>query len=682
MSSPLFEDDYLKCQEIWEQLAEAEQDFARQLGAILWKAEDAVIIDNTRENPLFLRFSEKDIIVKKDGGWQFALSCMQYFTQSLNIIHTLSLSEKPPAEVLQQIIGYRREREDVLDNEDRKHLITYVLIHLVNSFRRNDLLDVIIASETTDRLYWQYHDYICRVLPALELSVEDFAVLLKGLVTRVRRDLAGTQLYSAASHLGHLRPDLALDLVQYFVDNKEWVVLALIESLITGVAFVSDQYLEMIVRLCNGWLKSDIDSLRQTGLYGLQNLALGGKYDPQIFLEQIKQLIPEHTGAIVYALSIVVTRLGAKFSPYSNECLQILRQLKSVGAVEDVNHGIAIALSGDRVNTIISYTKACLDLLADTPEKNKGTIQQISGILYQISHSSPIVVWQFLESWVLTHDREESIAEYDLYLSDIQYSYQHDPDLGVTVLTKWFGSTENYLVEEAREVIRELGVRAFAGQVIRQLTAEGTVYISEKLLIGHFEGQQLIGLFYSIVRETSHFTTLAEYFSEILNHLAWVYPGAFTDVSRQIIQQSENKEAVNLYEHSFKNLEIYHEQHRIANHLFKAELAPSKSRSDKFQEYERRRMQKLSRSVMDSDRFPLQKFLPKVMIGRGDRSFHMDIFHPDPTQRRTFSSPEGFGHFSQTFELPRGEFLDPEGELRSRLQRLSLKPGDVQLGNK
>jgi len=87
-------------------------------------------------------------------------------------------------------------------------------------------------------------------------------------------------------------------------------------------------------------------------------------------------------------------------------------------------------------------------------------------------------------------------------------------------------------------------------------------------------------------------------------------------------------------------------------------------------------MQTVQEAMFDDDRFPLQKLIPRVAIGRGDQAFHMDVFHQDPAQRRTFTEPQGFGHFSESIELPRAEIIDPEGEAWKRFQRLSCTPDD------
>ena len=92
-------------------------------------------------------------------------------------------------------------------------------------------------------------------------------------------------------------------------------------------------------------------------------------------------------------------------------------------------------------------------------------------------------------------------------------------------------------------------------------------------------------------------------------------------------------------------------------------------------------MASISREVSKSDRFPLQKLISKIMIGRGDKSFHMNVFDLDPNKRRTFSVPQKFSEFSQTFEMPISELFDPEGEILRRLERLNLKIEDIKVNN-
>ena len=201
------------------------------------------------------------------------------------------------------------------------------------------------------------------------------------------------------------------------------------------------------------------------------------------------------------------------------------------------------------------------------------------------------------------------------------------------------------------------------------------IHITEKLLVGHFEPIQLMRLFHSILRNTSKIEELTDYFSGVLWHLAWNYPASAKEFFDQVIDEEDTSTSSTLLQETQGQLERYQAQRKD---VFVPELSPSRRRVEKYRELENRRMQIAQEAVFDDDRFPLQKLMSRVAIGRGDRTFHMNVFHPDPAQRRTFTEPRGFGQFSQSIELPRGEIIDPEGEAWRRFLRLSRTLGKAQ----
>jgi len=115
--------------------------------------------------------------------------------------------------------------------------------------------------------------------------------------------------------------------------------------------------------------------------------------------------------------------------------------------------------------------------------------------------------------------------------------------------------------------------------------------------------------------------------------------------------------------------------------IIKEELPGSLRRSRKYHEFESKKVQDITRSVMEDDHYSLTNFISKVVIGRGNRFFHMNIFDQDPEKRRMFSPPQEFAEFSQTFEMPITELIDPEGELILRFKRLNLRKQDIQVNN-
>jgi hypothetical protein len=246
-------------------------------------------------------------------------------------------------------------------------------------------------------------------------------------------------------------------------------------------------------------------------------------------------------------------------------------------------------------------------------------------------------------------------------------------NLGTIVLTRWFASPDQRVVEEARSVLRELRIPGFASQEVASMPPHIVKYITEKLLVGHIEGTHLLRLLYSILRNTSRVEELEQYFLEVLRYVTWNYPGSAMEFFEHVISEEDTALSSTLLRKARQELKEYRAQRRD---IFVPELAPSKRRVETFLEFEGKKMQAVQEAMFDDDRFPLQKLLPRVVIGRGDRTFHMNIFHPDPAQKRTFTEPRGFGHFSESIELPRAEIIDPEGEAWRRFQRRSYTPDD------
>jgi hypothetical protein len=283
-----------------------------------------------------------------------------------------------------------------------------------------------------------------------------------------------------------------------------------------------------------------------------------------------------------------------------------------------------------------------------------------------------------LKEWVTNHDLEEPIIEYDMFLRQIQKLLVNSDSLTRKILTRWFASSDLRLVEEARMVLSELKIQEFSSNEINSMHPKLVIYVTEKLLAGNFESTQIMWLCTSIMQNTSKLESLQDYFSRVLSYLGWNYPGGALGVFDEILQGDTDQVLTSLLQGARNELEQQRDARRKIHDLFFEELAPSEQRNRSYWGFESKKMQRASEKAMNSDRFPLQKMLTKVSIGRGNRSFHMNIFHPDITLQRTFDAPRGFSQFSESFELPRGEILDPEGETWRRIQRRNLLPEDIE----
>ncbi len=673
-TTPVAVHAFPECKDIWARLDPVIQEqllsqSSRTLDASGIEPGESIPVESLHE------LESEGVLIQEDEKWRFASPQMLFFIQSIVLIDSLALHSQATDELIQNLVDLLRTAHS--HSRDRyqeyKDLVSVVIAQLVNEFGRLDVLDSLASEETPHPYFWQLYEPACNAFPILALSVEGFAAIFKRIADRERGDLAGGKIYSAAEYLGSLRPKFAFELVDYLATAEEWQAVGFLERLLTGIALTTLDHFDAIVTKGEEWLNSGIDNLCQAALYCFQNLILKDRLDPNRLISRADSLALKTTDQVRYALSLVITALGANFEKHAEGCLDILRRLKEKEPSDRVVHGIAGTLSHTRGN--VGFGISCLSLLTDVPTDHKGTIWEISWLLYPIAQSHPAQVWRYLEEWILAHGLEESIIEHNMFLTPIQEAYRCDSGLATSVLTRWFSAPDLRLVEQVRPILRELNVRSFAATEIRSMPNKTVIYITEKLLlIGRLEGIQTLWLFYSILRNATEVEELKDYFSSALWYLAWNYPGGAQEFFDQAIREEDTTEASLLLRRVRQELEQYQEQRK---EIFVAELSPSKRRVMKFLEYQKKQQQRIQETMLDDDRYPLQRLLARVAIGRGDRTFHMNVLHLDATQRRTFSEPSGFGEFFASVELPRGSFLDPEGESWARFRRLHLKLDDI-----
>lgn len=645
------------------------------VGSRIWDAPESAL-DEIMPADRLPELESKGVLIRADGEWHWVLPQMLPFIQSIGLIDSLALHSRPADELLQELIGFLRVAKDQsLDRfKERGESIGFIIARLVNTFGRVDVLEFVVSQEIAQDLFWEFYSAICDVVPILDFGAESFVSVFRQVVDRTEGDMAGGRIFLAAEHLGLFRPEFALNLVDHLVVVEDWETVGFLEKLMTGVAKSSAGHLDSVVATCENWLRCDNERLCRAAIYCSQNLILGDKLEPNWLLSRVGPFISQSTDNVRLALSVVITTLGARFQEHSEKCLGMLTQLKEKESRGEVTYAIAGAMP-HRGDATLDYITSCLSLLIDVPATNKGTIQSIGKLLYPVAHSRPGEVWKYLEQWVLTHDRSAGpIVKHDMFLSTIRGVYQRDSNLTVVILTRWFASPDQRLVEEARSILQEFKILGFAPQEIASMPPHIIKYVTEKLLVGHFEGTHWLWLLYSIMRNTSEVERLEEYFLEVLTYMTWNYPGCAEGFFDHVINEEDTTLPSVLLQKARQGLKEYHAQRRD---ICVPELAPSKRRVDRFLEFQGKQMQTVQEAMFDDDRFPLQKLFPRVAIGRGDRTFHMSVFHPDSAQRRTFTEPRGFGQFSESIELPRAEIIDPEGEAWKRFQRLNYTPDDL-----
>lgn len=662
------------CENTWGRLNPTEQSTLREASLHILDTPQGTL-DEVVPADRLAELESKGALIQKDGEWRLSPPQMPLFIRAVCLIDSLGLDSRPADESFQELARVLRQaRDQPLDPFNQQNeVMSFVVARLINTFGRTDVLELMLSEDTEPDLFWQFHRPVCDAVPILHLTAESFAGVFRQIIERTQGDMAGGRILQAAEQLGLLRPGVGQELVDLLSTIEDWETVGVLGSMMAGVAHSSADHLDHVIDTCASWLSCDSERLCQAAVRCSQKLVLHGKLDPDWLLPRVELLIPQSTESIRYAISHATTTLGARLPRHSVQCLGMMTRLKEQESSGEVTHAIAGAMSY-RDNVAPEYITSCLSLLADVPTENRETIQRIADFLYSVARSRPREVWSYLEQWVLAHDpREGSVAEHGMFRSAINEAYQADSNLAVVILTRWLASPDQRLVEEARRILQELKVGGLAPQEIAAMPPYIIKYLTEKLLIGHFEGIHLMRLLHSILMHTSRFERLEQYFLQVLREVTWNYPGSAREFYESAIGEEDATPSSTLLRQTRQELEEYQRQH---GRVFVPELAPSRYRVQKYLELEAKKMKALQQGLFNDGQFPLQRLLPRVAIGRGDRTFHMEIFHPDPAQRRTFTQPQGFSQISESIELPRAEITDPEGEAWKRLRRLGYTPDD------
>jgi len=654
----------------------AVRDQALRLASTVWNSPSHEIADDTMSADILHELADAGIVDQDEERWQFTCTEMLFFLKAVELIDSQSLHEKEPSEILQVVREFIESAftDPVNKSSTYRPVLGFTLIELINEYAREDILEFVAADGIDKQLFWDFYVPFCNSVPVLTLNIPVFAATLETIEKQARDDQARSRTYNAVEQLGASRPEFAYQLLDHFSESPNEVNAGFIERLLTGIAQSSPENFQVVMDRCTIWIESDDGLLCQAAVSCAQNLILNETLDPDWLLSRFKILLSK-SDDVRYTLAVVVARLGYNLEEYSDECLDMLSQLKARGPADRITHGIAYVLHRSRDKRGSKYKIACLSLLEDVSIEEKGTINQTEWSLYPLAQVRPQEVWRYLRKWILAHGIEESIAEHDMFHTVLQEAYESDPEGGTTILTNWCVAQDLRLVNEALSILNELGVHTFDPTTLNSLSPDRIVFIIEKLFSTRWQPDQLLSLFFSILQYAEQKEQLSGYFSKALWYLAWNYPASTEEFLRKKFEAEQSPILSDLLKKTLERLAEYQSQRED---IYVQELAPSKRRVIKYHEFFHKTMQHAQEVAFNDDRYIFMNLTSQVAIGRGNRTFNMNKYHPDPARKRAFTQPQAFDQFSHEVEVPRWAIIDPEGETGRRLLRLSRTLNEVK----
>jgi len=656
--------------DLWVRLdSEAQRQLAEFVHA-LWTA-DTYELDQRLPDQLLEQLESAGVIVLDDAERRVIRAELLHFLLARDFVSSRDLAEQPADEILRELkqLVLRSGNDLRASFRDYRQLAAFALTVLVNEHDRQDVLVLIASDQVADQDFWILYDIACIGLPALQIDAEDFVPVLWALEHRTGRDLAGARAIAASEVLGRTRPGFAFELVDVIQEQVDEVYAGYLERLLSGIARSSPGNLNAVIRCIEVWLGCDDGFLCRAAIFVSLRLVEDQQLSPEWLLDKAESL-STRSDNVRFSFAVAVARLGIRTPMYASTCLEVLTDLRAKGPEDGFHYGVAKELShvkSDADEAALDFTVSCLRFLVNVSEENSGTVKTLGRLLGALSQSRPMAVWQYVEEWILGRPMGNLVSAHDMLVSAIHETYHSDPPLCVRQLTLWFSSADLRLVEQARAVLRELRGDVLDRDIVRAMSEEHVIYVVEKLLVGGLTILQMLRLYYSVIAATSHLDSLYEYFLRVFRHFWSNYPGGSQEFFSNVVDEQDKSHLSDLLQAAQQEFALYQAQREGT---FVSELALSQRRVDKYLDYYGKQMRVASEAVFDDERHPFLSLVSRVAVGRGDRTYHMFLDPPNQPRSRTFSEPGGFGHFSESVELPRGEIIDPEGEVWRRYLRV------------
>lgn len=656
-------------QTYWGKRTSDEQKHGLLYVSRIWDSsqEDIVISsDEFFEKTGFSNFATEDT-----ENLTFLLSKILLFLEALNLIEQLppdaQFLEAASAQII-NVSSLRKVNGLIMPERD---LAGFLIWHLINTSGKTELIDYLLSPTVLEPHFWQVYSILCETLPILNLEADKFVVILTNLAFRARQDNASSLIYTAGEFLGKFQPGLALEVVHKLAILRNiYGQVDLLQIMMTSIAINAVDLMGQVISLCERWLNSKLSYQLQAALLCLNNLTLRKKFEVSEYFAKVEIIAQQPSEELLYFLSLILTLLGAGFAEYSSKCVELLKKLKNEYPGEQINLGIVKGLNTIVQTVSLDYFFSCLALVKDNSTPTETLLNELDWVLFPFARSHPAKFWEYLGSWVQIKQVEQlgTFNNFDFHKS-IHNAYDQDARLAISVISSWVVSESWHLVYFAFRLTQEFGIQEFSPELIKTLSKKQVVFITQKLLIGWIESNQLIKLYYNLLVQTSQFESLKNYFKETLKYLCQNYFGAFKRLNEELAQK-EKTPAANLVGEVFIELD---QDFKGRDGLLTKEVMPSWQRVERFFNFEKSKNKKLHKALEENDHGTLSSIIPVVKVGRGDRTMYMNF-----DKERTFSAPQKPGNYFGSIELQRREFIDPEEELLTRYKRILLTLNELE----
>lgn len=548
------------------------------------------------------------------------------------------------------------------------HNIEVMLLIIYNREYGRDILEPLarIIKEGTRRNQWSLLQIAKGVVPYLNIDAHTFSDFVEDLHNADIPYL--NQLAEVAEVVGRKSPVMGRELWKIWTETPRLKAIWLIKPVAIGIA--QNEGIRSIFPRVLELLESSVEMLVGAGISicgflpyeettnDILNTTLE-KFDILLqneFRIQLRQALAQAYGNLI---------------PKTEKAQFAVRTLASERIPEIQRQIAEILHTHSEKHKEIWFQEALLQL-TKVDIGNKGTIDQLDFVLYQLISNDLLIIEKFLERWVLEHTAPDNTGSVAHLFNTLFHELHSEQNLWVEkLITSWFIRDDMRFHMHIQGIVHHLAVHDLIFQldpdIINNWSYKDVKYVLIKIMGYIMNNKNLVSLAFSILQRSKDDDEVNQLVrSAFKEYIAYNYPGT----SRKfLVEKADNGSEVErkVSREILFDLDVYQQSLRRLPKI--KEFYPPESRAKKF---ENMKSKKMNRSIQEStDENSVFVHLVHRVVLKGGRSSFSRL-------DGQFTEKMGLSAFSIEMEFPRGEKLDPTGQAMKRLDWRLCRREDVQ----
>lgn len=527
-----------------------------------------------------------------------------------------------------------------------------------------------LARATTDgnpqnRLFWDLYSPFCGALPELAFEANNLAETLEAVSEATANDGAAGIVYNAVEKLASRSRAEGNELYETFKKYPNLQLITFLPAILVGFAAFD---LHEAHRRAIELTESAAPAVRRAGIATLGHISYS-EDDRGCLLDTTWNRLEHIRSASDAEVDYALARAYGNILSRKPEATKALIELSTRPEPATRGHVSSILfLKADEAHGETWFKEALLNL-AVTPASQVGTWENLDHSMYRVSRESPNLAVEFMEATVISRhygsgDEEGKLTE--MLHGAFAELVRHYPETLKETITRWFSSSERRLHRAARDVVHATyditsGTQPWltlSKSVLDKLDEQATVHTLQRIAGLVATSRPLAALLLSAARRNSGSHELLSFIAGALaDYALYNYPYEAGDYLRRRLENSDvSEEEIKVARVALGSSEAYlkalnelpqlREFQPPSHHRYLLRLAEHKQQTEM--------MDRAKQSSV------LLSIIPELPLKYG-RSHFMEL-------EGGFTEPSELSPFSVSAEKPRGEILDPVGQMYRRLR--------------